>query len=430
MPSRTPSSKSDQAEIERLRTRLAEMEQTLQAIRGGEVDAVVVSRGHGKQIFTLQGAEHPYRVMVQAMNEGSATLTSEGVILFANPRLSEMLDVPEGKLVGMSLRDLVKQIECESLEELLNTVKTRPTKVECILHVASGGSVPVYLSFSPLRENGFHGICLIVTDLSNQKLRAQQLAQINEALRDEVRHRQRAEEALRQEEESLRNLSARLLMLQDEERRRIARDLHESTGQKVAALSLDLTLAGRQANGVSPEVRAALQQCSILAEEITADIRTLSYLLHPPLLDEVGLRSAARWYIDGFTRRSKIEVDLQLPSKLPRMHQDVEIALFRILQESLNNVHRHSGSKTAQVRLSTSADGVTLEIRDQGHPSTQQAQRLTGKEAAMLGVGIRGMRERVRQLGGKLEIHPGADGTVVKAVLPLKASGKEPGSRA
>jgi signal transduction histidine kinase len=288
------------------------------------------------------------------------------------------------------------------------------------LHITGGGSIPVYLSFSPLRENGFHGICLIVTDLSAQKERAQELAQTNEALREEVRQRERAERALRQEEESLRNLSARLLMLQDEERRRIARDLHESTGQKVAALCLDLTLASRQSSNVPAELRAALQQCSTLAEEITTDIRTLSYLLHPPLLDEVGLRSAARWYVDGFTARSKIEVALELPAKLPRMPQDVEIALFRILQESLTNVHRHSGSKSVQVRFSNTDDTVTLEVQDEGRPTAKQAERLRGKEPAILGVGIRGMRERVRQIGGKLEIQPGPHGTLIRAVLPLK----------
>ena len=424
MPTRNPGRKSDQAEIQRLKGRLAELEETLRAIRGGEVDALVVSEGEANRVFTLQGAEHPYRVMVQAMNEGSATLTPEGTILFANPRLTDMLNVPEEELVGKSLRDLIKQIECENIDDLLRLIEIRPTKVECILHVAGGGSLPVYLSFSPLHENGFQGICLIVTDLTGQKRREEQLATANQNLRNEVGQRLRAEQALRQEEESLRQLSGRLLMLQDEERRRIARDLHESTGQKVAALCLDLTLAARQADTMPPGTHETLQQCSALAEEVTADIRTLSYLLHPPLLDEVGLRSAARWYVDGFMRRSKVEVDLQLPTRLPRMHQDVEIALFRILQESLNNVHRHSGSKVAQVRIAASDHSVTLETEDKGHPTAQQSQRLTGKEAAMLGVGIRGMRERVRQLGGKLEIHSTSNGTTVKATLPLR-SGKE-----
>jgi PAS domain S-box-containing protein len=414
--------KSGQAEIERLQRRLSELEETLRAIRGGEVDALIVSEGAASRVYTLQGAEHPYRVMVEAMNEGSATLTNDGIILFANPRLMEMLGTGEEELIGKSLRDLIKYIDCDNIDDLLKLIEKKPTKVECTLHVKGDGALPVYLSFSPLKENGFSGVCLIVTDLSGQKRREEQLAQANESLRTEVSQRLRAEEALRQEEESLRQLSARLLMLQDEERRRIARDLHESTGQKVAALCLDLTLATRQADLLPPSARDTLQHCSALAEEITTDIRTLSYLLHPPLLDEVGLRSAARWYVDGFTRRSKIEVNLDLPSRLPRMHQDVEIALFRILQESLNNVHRHSGSKVAHVTIASSDHSVTLQVEDKGRPTAQQSQRLTDKQAAMLGVGIRGMRERVRQLGGKLEIHSTHNGTTIKATLPLRST--------
>ena len=423
MSSRPPTRKGEQGEIESLKARLAELEETLRAIRGGEVDALVVSDGEANRVYTLQGAEHPYRVMVQAMSEGSATLTPEGTILFANPRLGEMLGTPEDKLVGMPFRELIKHIECENFDDLLKLIETKPTKVECILHVEGGGSVPVYLSFSPLKENGFRGICLIVTDLSGQKKREEELGRANENLRQEVAHRQRAEQALRHEEESLRHLSGRLLMLQDEERRRIARDLHESTGQKVAALCLDLTLATHQAGQLPPKVRETLRQCSALAEEITSEIRTLSYLLHPPLLDEVGLRSAARWYVDGFTRRSNIEVELELPAKLPRMHQDVEIALFRILQETLTNVHRHAKSKTAKVRINATDHQVCLEVQDDGQPTREQSNRLTGKEGAVFGVGIRGMRERVRQLGGKLDIGSGPNGTLVRATLPLRTKG-------
>lgn len=419
-----PTRRGGQSEIDRLRARLAELEETLRAIGGGEVDALVVSEGNANRVYTLQGAEHPYRVMVQAMNEGAATLTPDGTILFANPRLAEMLGMPEDQLVGTALRNLIKQIDCENFDELLETIHTRPTKVECVMHAYGGGTLPVYLSFSPLKENGFNGICLIATDLSGQKRREQELAKANEALRKEVGQRLRAEQALREEEESLRQLSARLLKLQDEERRRIARDLHESTGQKVAALCLDLTLAIHQASQLPPKARDTLQQCSNLAEEITTDIRTLSYLLHPPLLDEVGLRSAARWYVDGFTRRSNLQVELELPAKLPRMHQDVELALFRILQESLTNVHRHAKSKTAQVRISANDHSVSLEVQDEGQPTSEQAKRISGKEAAMLGVGIRGMRERVRQLGGKLDISSGPQGTVIKATLPLRQTRK------
>lgn len=418
MSSRPKTRQRASDQISKLRLRLAELEETLRAIRGGEVDALVVSEGAANRVFTLQGAEHPYRVMVQAMNEGAATLTREGLLLFANPRFAQMLHLPQERLVGASLWDFVQELECEDRHQLLLRVQKRPVQVECVLHVAGGQSLPVYLSFSPLLENGFEGICVIATDLTGQKKRAQELAEANEALRNEVAQRLRAEQALRREEESLRQLSARLLTLQDEERRRIARDLHESTGQKVAALCLDLTLAIQLAGQISPSAREALQQAVGLAEEITTDIRTMAYLLHPPLLDEVGLRSAARWYVDGFARRTKIQVDLELPSKLPRLSADVEIALFRILQEGLTNVHRHSGSSTASVHFYLGDHSIDLEIVDHGQPSQQQSRRLLSQDVQLIGVGIRGMRERVRQLGGTLEIKSTPGGTSVRASLP------------
>lgn len=420
MHARAKTRKSPAEDIESLRNRLRELEETLRAIRAGEVDALVVAEGAVNRVYTLQGAEHPYRVMVQAMNEGAATLTREGVLLFANPRLAQMLGVPQQRLVGSMLWDFVKELECDDRDHLLRSVEKGPVKVECVLHVVKGKTLPAYLSFSPLFENGFRGICVIATDLTGQKIRERQLADTNQALRTEVTHRLRAEEALRTEEDSLRQLSARLLMLQDEERRRIARDLHESTGQKVAALCLDLTLALQLSQHVTAPARHALEQSAALAEEITADIRTLSYLLHPPLLDEVGLRSAARWYVDGFVRRSGIQVDLELPGKLPRLPADVEIALFRILQESLTNVHRHSRSSSAEVRFTIQDRTITLQIVDHGHPTQQQSQSLLSLGAQMMGVGIRGMRERVRQLGGTIDIASTPAGTTVKASLPIK----------
>lgn len=429
MSTRPKSRKRPVEGIDRLRLRLAELEETLRAIRGGEVDALVVSEGDTSRVYTLQGAEHPYRVMVQAMNEGAATLTREGVLLFANPRMAEMLRLPQRRLIGASLWDFVKELECEDRDQLLAQVFDHPIQVECVLHVEGGRTLPVYLSFSSLHENGFDGICVIATDLTGQKKRAGELAEAVSALRNEVSQRLRAEEALRREEESLRQLSARLLTLQDEERRRVARDLHESTGQKVAALCLDLTLAIQLAGELPPGAREALQKSVALAEEITADIRTMAYLLHPPLLDEVGLRSAARWYVDGFVRRTRIQVELELPSKLPRLSGDLEIALFRILQEGLANVHRHSGSATATVRFRLGNHSIMLEIEDHGQPSQQHSQRLVSQDAQLMGVGIRGMRERVRRLGGTLEIKSSAKGTAVLASLPLKNTRRHSGPR-
>ena len=221
--------------------------------------------------------------------------------------------------------------------------------------------------------------------------------------------------ARRLAEDELRKLSGWLLRVEDEERRRIARELHDSTAQNLAALAMSLSVL-RQAIP-SPGTRAAglLAECKRLVERSVQEIRTISYLLHPPLLDEFGLAWAVCDYADGFAKRSKIRVDLDVPENFERLPHPVELALFRVLQEGLGNVHRHSGSATASIRLARQADSVLLEVRDAGRGLDPAA--LGG---STLGVGITGMRERLRQLGGRVEIESGLPGTRLRAILPLE----------
>jgi len=411
-----------------LRARLHELEETLRAIRSGQVDALVVyAPDGGDRIFTLQGAEHPYRVLVEAMNEGAATMTSDGLVLFANQHFARMLDIPLEKLIGSPLSAIVQPIDGSSLDTLMQRVQQEPQKVESVWRVGKDRQkvLPLCLSFSPVREGDFEGICVIATDLIEQRHREQELAQTNAALIDEVAKRMRVEDELRRDEESLRQLSGRLLQLQDEERRRIARDLHDSTGQKLVALSLDLTVLNAFAPELPPKASAAVNECLMLAEQISSEIRTLSYLLHPPLLDEVGLASAVQWYIDGFTRRSNIRVNLDFAPQVPRMKHELEITFFRILQEALTNVHRHSGSKVATVRFGLNHEGVTLEVEDSGRRLDRTSLVPSGEPVGTLGVGIRGMQERVRQLGGQFEVNSNTGGTTIRATLPTGAQAFE-----
>lgn len=225
--------------------------------------------------------------------------------------------------------------------------------------------------------------------------------------------RRLAEEALRQSEERFRSLSGRVLRLRDEERRRIARALHESTAQNLAALVMNLRLIER--DPAPRQARDALTESLRLANECSREIRTLSYLLHPPLLDEVGIVAALRWYADGFSERSAIAVEVDVPEDLGRLPQEVETTLFRVVQECLTNVHRHSGSPTATIRLALEGDALILEVGDQGRGFPQGLERSDGPVA--LGVGIAGMRERVRQLGGEFEIASGEKGTTLRVTL-------------
>ncbi|MBI1849855.1 MAG: PAS domain S-box protein [Planctomycetes bacterium] len=223
-------------------------------------------------------------------------------------------------------------------------------------------------------------------------------------------------------DEDLRELSGRIIRLQDEERRRIARELHDSTAQGLAAVSINLTLLKKSAAALDENTQRAIDESLAMTEQATREIRTLSYLLHPPLLDEAGLPSAIRWYADGFTKRSGIEIALDVPTDLGRMPVDVETTIFRVVQEALTNVHRHSGSRSAGIRVARDESGVVLEVWDEGSGIVPKSPVCSSDGIAGLGVGIAGMRERARQLGGVLDIVSSNTGTTVQMRLPLEGS--------
>jgi len=219
---------------------------------------------------------------------------------------------------------------------------------------------------------------------------------------------------------NLRDLSARLLQMQDEERRRIARELHDSVGQLLVGLSLNMSTVRAEIERLT-KAAAVLSDSENLIQEMSKEVRTISHLLHPPLLDEAGLASAIRWYIDGFAQRSHIKVELDCPDDFGRLPRDVETAMFRIVQESLTNIHRHSGSLVAQIRCRRIHERVLVEVQDHGTGIPQEKIAMLASVGTP-GVGIRGMRERVRQLGGDLEITSDSKDTTVAARLPVPDS--------
>ncbi|MGH9747669.1 MAG: PAS domain-containing sensor histidine kinase [Candidatus Acidiferrales bacterium] len=220
-------------------------------------------------------------------------------------------------------------------------------------------------------------------------------------------------------EEALRNLSARLLQLQDEERRRIARELHDSTGQSLAALVIHLSAVSAKVAQIDPSAAEFLREAIELSQKASDETRTLSYLLHPPTLDYAGIQSALEWYIEGFTKRSKVNVELEVSLGPHRLAETLERALFRVVQESLTNIFRHSGSQTAKVRIALQSGIVRLEVSDNGKGIPAEILSTLNSSGGQLGVGIRGMRERVRQLGGWLQIRSRADGTTIFVSLPV-----------
>jgi signal transduction histidine kinase/CheY-like chemotaxis protein len=254
----------------------------------------------------------------------------------------------------------------------------------------------------------------VVLDITERKKQEEELHRAHEEL--ELRVRERTADLIAAEE-SLRALSARLLQAQDEERRRLARELHDSAGQLLAALNMNLVPIQEEAEKLGPKFVRAVEESIQLVEQLSKELRTISHLLHPPMLDEAGLEFALQWYVEGFAERSNINVKFELAPDLGRLPRDVETAIFRLVQECLTNIHRHSESPVASVRLSRDEHEACLEVRDQGRG--MPAGRLGSAARSKPGVGIQGMRERVRQLGGKLEIQSSSSGTIVLARLPL-----------
>jgi signal transduction histidine kinase len=215
----------------------------------------------------------------------------------------------------------------------------------------------------------------------------------------------------------LRALSARLLQLQDEERRRFARELHDSVGQSLAGLTLNLSAMRTDIERLAKTANA-LSESEAIVQEMSKEVRTISYLLHPPMLDEAGLASALRWYVEGFTQRSKIQVEAELPADFGRLSQELETAVFRVVQECLTNIHRHSGSPTAKVSIARFNGLVRVEVSDRGKGIAPE-KRYEMEASGTLGVGLRGMRERILQLGGNIKIDSNGPGTVVRVQVPV-----------
>jgi two-component system NarL family sensor kinase len=380
----------------------AEAEEIVLAIRRGGIDALVMQGTHGEKVVTLQGTEHPYRVLVESINDGAATLDADGIVLYANSRFAQILNIPVGKLTGSSLHNNLSAGQSDKLKKLIRQALHRSSAVELTLDATAGRPKLVRFTLRPLKDSDIHKVGVVATELT-------ELVEANAALKSN--------------EESLRQLSARLLQLQDEERRRIARDLHDVTGQKLAVLSMALSGVLNRPNGnLDADSKRALTESLAWSKEVAAEIRTLSYLLHPPLLDELGLSSAVKWYLAGFTSRTGIQMEMEIPSDIQRLSPDAEVAIFRVLQESLTNVHRYAESPKAVVRMDVTADEIRLEIQDFGKGVQSSRANSPNGSVARLGVGIQGMTERMRQLGGKLEITSSPNkGTLVAATIPVSS---------
>jgi PAS domain S-box-containing protein len=373
--------------------RLSEAEETLRAVRSGEVDAIVVKGQGGEKVFTLQGADHTYRVFVERMNEGAAVLSSDHTVLHCNGRFARFLGGRLQSVIGSSMLDLVWPDDHPKLYALLRRAAQRNCRGEIRLQSRKGAALPVHLSLNPLRLNGTRAVCLIASDLSEMK---------------------RAEQALRASSEQFRNLAAHLLSVREEERARISREVHDELGQSLTAVKMDRAgLAGRlpTRNG---EMLRRIRATGQLADSMIQSIRRISTELRPAVLD-LGLAAAVEWQVQEFQARSGVQCKVRMLIR-EVVTSNVSTAMFRIFQETLTNVGRHAKATRVEVVLQKQQDRLVLLIHDNGQGFDLVDPSLSKS------LGLLGMRERAAVLGGQVNISSATGkGTTVAAWIPLSS---------
>ena len=371
--------------------RLSEAEETLRAVRSGEVDAIVVNGKGGEKVFTLQGADHTYRVFVERMNEGAAVLSRDHTVLHCNGRLARFLGAGLQSVIGSSMLDLVWPDDHPKLEALLRRAAQRNCRGEIRLQSRKGTPLSVLLSLNPLRLDSTRAVCLIASDLSETKL---------------------AEQALRSSSEQFRNLAAHLLSVREEERARISREVHDELGQSLTAVKMDLAwLAARLTQG-NGQMLKRIRSTTQLTDSIIQSIRRITTELRPPVLD-LGLAAAVEWQVQDFQARSGVPCKLRLLIR-EEVSSNASTGMFRIFQETLTNIARHAKATRVEVVLQKERGRLVLLIHDNGQGFDQAA------ASPSKTLGLLGMRERAAILGGQVNVSsaPG-QGTTVTAWIPL-----------
>ena len=364
--------------------------------------------------------------IVDSSEDAIVSKTLQGIITSWNASAERLFGYTASEAVGQHIsliiplnrRDeetvIIERIKKGERIEHFDTVRMRKDKT--LLDIA--------LTISPVRDASgkIIGASKIARDITQRKRIERELRESEERYRTladalDTQVQFRTQELERRNSE-LRDLSGRLMEAQDVERRHIARELHDSAGQSLAALGMLLARISEDAKKDPEQLAKNVQSAEELVQHLTKEIRTTSYLLHPPTLDEIGISSALSWYVQGLAERSSLQIDLKVPEDFGRLPSEMELVIFRLVQESLTNIHRHSGSKTAQIRIEREGDNVKVEVEDQG--SGMSPERLAEIQSQGTGVGIRGMRERVRHFHGDLVIESNGSGTKVYATLPLK----------
>ena len=374
--------------------------------------------------------------IVDSSDDAIISKTLEGVITSWNAGAERLFGYTAKEAIGQSITMIIPLDRRDEETRILARLRQgEPIEhFDTVRQRKDGTKVEISLSISPVRDAAgkIIGASKIARDITGRKRIERELYEseqrfriLADALDTQVQFRtqelRKRNAEILQQSDQLRDLSGRLILAQDKERRRISRELHDSAGQHLAALGMSLARIEDDAKRDPARLSKSIKDAQDLIRDLTQEIRTTSYLLHPPLLDESGLSSALRWYIDGLAERSGLSIELNIPENLERLAPEVELAIFRLVQECLTNIHRHSGSKTAVIRIAREPDKIYAEVQDHGKGISQE--RLAEVQSQGVGVGLRGMRERVRQSHGELIVDSNALGTKITAIFPTETLG-------
>jgi PAS domain S-box-containing protein len=379
-------------ELVTLRARLAEAEETLRAIRVGEVDAVMSTGAKGSQVFTLEGAEHAYRVLIESMNEGALTLTADKTVLYANRCFARMVKCPLENVTGGSLRRFLSPVDAASVRSLLKRTSKAGSKIQVLLRAADGSRIPAQVSVRPLAKNGFtqRVFGVVVTDMTE----------------------------VRRNEELLRALTHRVVQAQEAERGRVALELDDHLTQLLCAVLIrSQSLADKLPASDGPSKQAAIALREMLGT--TAEhVERIARNLRPSVLDHLGLVAVLRNTSREFADRTNVSVKLALAKLTVRLPADTELTLYRILQDALRNVEQHARAHHVTVRLKKKDGTIELTVHDDGI-GFDPGRRATGRKR-VAGLGLLGMRERATYVGGSFGVKSGPrSGTRIQVRIPL-----------